>query len=82
VSAPPQTWDTEEAARLAREAYRFVAKHYPPDADLEPLDRPQDAVLEAQERRDWPAYVDALRELCRVARRGAIEAERTKVGAA
>lgn len=28
-------WDTEEAARLAREAYRYVARTYPQDADLE-----------------------------------------------
>lgn len=35
----PQTqeWNTEEAARLAREAYRYVARTYPLDADLEPL---------------------------------------------
>jgi hypothetical protein len=66
-----QDWNTEEAARLARTAYLFVAKHYPPDADLEPLGRADRAVLEAQERGDWDAYVEALRELCRVAKREA-----------
>jgi hypothetical protein len=65
------TWDTEEAARLAREAYRFVGRVYPPDAPLEPLGKVDRVVLEAQERGDWPRYVEALRELCRAARREA-----------
>jgi hypothetical protein len=65
------TWDTEEAARLAREAYRYVARTYPPDAQLEPLGKVDRIVLEAQERGDWPRYVEALRELCRTARREA-----------
>jgi hypothetical protein len=70
VSVPTQTWNTEEAARLAREAYRYVARTYPPDADLEPLGKVDRVVLEAQEALDWPRYVEAeaLRELCRVAR--------------
>jgi hypothetical protein len=71
VSGVAVKWDTEEAARLAREAYRYVARTYPPDADLEPLGVADRAVLEAQERGDWPRYVEALRELCRVARREA-----------
>ncbi len=66
-----QTWDTEEAARLAREAYRYVARTYPPDADLEPLGKVDRAVLEAQQQGDWPRYVEALREICRTARREA-----------
>jgi hypothetical protein len=70
VSAPA-TWDTEEAARLAREAYLYAARHYPLDADLEPLGVADRAVLEAQERGDWSGYVEALRDLCRVARREA-----------
>jgi hypothetical protein len=65
------TWDTELAAELARTAYRYVASTYPKDAPLEPLGRADAAVLRAQERRDWPAYEEALRELCRVARREA-----------
>jgi hypothetical protein len=65
------TWDTEDAARLAREAYRYVARTYPTDADLEPLGKVDRVVLEAQERGDWPRYVEGLRELCRVARREA-----------
>jgi hypothetical protein len=70
-STQAQEWDTGEAARLARQAYLFVAKHYPPDAPLEPLGKVDRAVLEAQERGDWPAYVEGLRELCRTARREA-----------
>ena len=65
------SWDTERAAELARTAYRYVAEHYPLDAPLEPLGVADRAVLEAQERADWPRYVEALRELCRVARREA-----------
>jgi hypothetical protein len=38
MSAPVQTWDTEEAARLAREAYRYVGRTYPRrDEELETL---------------------------------------------
>ena len=64
-------WDTELAAQRARQAYRYVARVYPKDAPLEPLGRADMAVLEAQERRDWPAYEEALRELMRLARREA-----------
>jgi hypothetical protein len=71
VSGAAVKWDTEEAARLAREAYRYVARTYPPGADLEPLGIADRVVLEAQERGHWPAYVEALRELCRTARREA-----------
>jgi hypothetical protein len=66
-----QEWNTEEATRLAREAYLYVARTYPPDANLEPLGKVDRVVLEAQERGDWPQYVEALRELCRTARREA-----------
>jgi hypothetical protein len=59
VSAPVQMWDTEEAARLAREAYRYVARTYPPDADLRPLGVADRRVLEAQERMDWSGYLGA-----------------------
>jgi hypothetical protein len=75
MSATATGWDTEEAARLAREAYKYAAKHYPTAADLEPLGRADAAVVEAEERGDWPAYVEALRELCRTARR---EAQRVR----
>ncbi len=35
------------------------------------------AVLEAQERGDWDAYVEALRQLMRVAKREAIRRRRS-----
>ena len=69
-------WDTERAAELARKAYRYAAEHYPPEAPLEPLGRADMAVLEAEEAGDWPAYVEALRELMRTAKREAIKRER------
>jgi hypothetical protein len=80
--AQETTWDTEKAAELARKAYRYVARVYPPDAPLKPLGVADRAALEAQERGDWPAYEEALRELCRTARKEAIMAERVKAGAA
>jgi len=81
MSAPPQQkWDTERAAQLAREAYRYVGKVYPPDAPMEPIGRADVVVLEAQEAGDFEAYEEALRQLCRVARREAMG--RSKAGAA
>jgi hypothetical protein len=79
MSATVQKWDTEEAARLAREAYKYVARTFPPDAPLEPLGRADATVLNAQEAGDWSGYVEALRELCRTARR---EVSRQRAGAA
>jgi hypothetical protein len=61
VSTTAQKWDTEEAARLAREAYRYAARTYPIDADMEPLGVADRAVLEAREAGDWEAFVEALR---------------------
>jgi len=81
MSAPPQQkWDTEKAAQLAREAYCYVARTFPPDAPLEDLGRADMAVLEAQEAGDFEAYEETLRQLCRVARREAMG--RSKAGAA
>jgi hypothetical protein len=77
-----RAWDTEQAAELARTAYRYVAKVYPKEAPLTPLGVADMRVLEAQEAGDWQVYEEALRELCRTARREAIMAERVKVGAA
>jgi hypothetical protein len=71
-----QEWNTEETARIAREAYRYAARTYPKDADMEPLGVADRAVLEAQEAGDWEAFVEALRELMRTARR---EAQRERV---
>jgi hypothetical protein len=79
VSAP--VWDSALAAQRALEAYRYVARTYPEGAPLEPLGRADMRVLEAQEAGDWPAFVEALRELCRVARRAAIRAQRIREAA-
>jgi hypothetical protein len=74
--------DTELAAQRAREAYRYVARTYPDGAPLEALGRADWGVLEAQERRDWPAYEEALRELCRPPdRRAAIRRAPRTMGA-
>ena len=69
-------WDTHKAAVMARQAYRYVARTYPKDAPLEPIGRADLAVLEAEEAGDWQAYEEALRELCKVARRGAMRHRR------
>jgi hypothetical protein len=78
MSASGARWDTERAAALAREAYRYVARTYPPGASLEPLGRADAAVLEAQEQGDWGGFEQALRELCPVARSEAIQAQRSR----
>ncbi len=70
------SWDSQRAAELAREAYRYVARTYPAGAPLEPLGRADLAVLEAQERGDWDGYVEGLRELMRTAKREAIRRRR------
>jgi hypothetical protein len=71
VRAAPVAWDTELAAQRAREAYLYVARTFPKDAPLEPLGRADMAVVRAQEARDLQAYEEALREMCRVAKREA-----------
>jgi hypothetical protein len=66
------TWDAERAAELARKAYTYVARVVPqdatPNATLEAIGRADRRVLDAEERQDFPAYEEALRELCRTAR--------------
>jgi len=64
-------WSQEKALERARAAYEYVARILPRDADLEALGAADQAVLEAEERRDLVAHTEALRELCRVARREA-----------
>ena len=48
-------WDTQKAAELAREAYRYVGRTYPKDAPLEPIGRADLAVLEAQSMEELEA---------------------------
>jgi hypothetical protein len=64
-------WDAQEAARLAREAYRYVARVLPPNADLERVGRADRRTLEAERREDFPEYKEALRAMCRAARQEA-----------
>jgi hypothetical protein len=75
------TSDTELAAQRAREAYRYMARTYPDGTPLETLGCADWVVLEAQKRCDWSAYKEALRELCRVARRTAIQRTPRTMGA-
>jgi hypothetical protein len=65
------TWDAERDLEMARKAYAYVARTLPPDATLEAIGRTDRAVLEAEERQDFAAYEEALRGLCKVARREA-----------
>ncbi len=67
----PLTWDTELASERAREAYRYVARMMPKDANLEVLASHEDAAIAAQRAADWQAYEEALREMMRTARREA-----------
>ena len=67
----PAKWDTRKASELARTAYRYVARTMPKDANLDMLAPHEDAAIAAQRAGDWPAYEEALRELCRTARRAA-----------
>jgi hypothetical protein len=62
-------WATEAAAQRAEQAYRYVSRTLPPGSDHSRLDSYTEAAYEAERAGDWPAYVEALRELCRAARR-------------
>jgi hypothetical protein len=48
-----------------------VSRSLPPGTDYSPLDGHTGAAYEAERAGDWSAYVEALRELCRAARREA-----------
>ena len=65
------TWDAERAARRAEQAYRYVSRTLPPGTDFSPLDAHTAAAYKAERTANWPAYLEALAELCRVARQGA-----------
>ncbi len=72
----PAKWDTKKASELARTAYRYVARTMPKDANLDVLAPHEDAAIAAQRAGDWQAYEEALREMCRVAKREAIKRRR------
>ncbi|MDF2703895.1 MAG: hypothetical protein K0S10_2841 [Rubrobacteraceae bacterium] len=63
--------DPVEALELARKAYAYVARVLHPDATLEAVGRADRAVLKAEERQDFAGYEEAMRELCKTARREA-----------
>jgi hypothetical protein len=64
-------WDPGEALELARKAYSYVARVLPPGAALDAIGCADRAVLEAEERQDFVAYEQALRAVCKAARREA-----------
>ena len=66
-------WDPQRASELAREAYLYVAQAMPKGADLGVLSHHEEAALEAQREGNWTAYEEALREMCRVAKREALK---------
>ena len=61
-------WDPQKALELARRAYAYVARVLPPDATLEAIGRADRAVLDAEAVKDFPAYEEALRDICKAAR--------------
>ena len=71
MSATDRGWNHMKAHELARAAYSYVARVLPANANLEAIGRADRAVLEAEGRQDFPAYEEALRELCKAARREA-----------
>jgi hypothetical protein len=62
-------WDTEAAAQKAEQAYRYVARRECPGTDYAPLDAHIEAAYKAERIGNWPAYLEALAELCSTARR-------------
>ena len=68
------TWDAERAARRAEQAYRYVSRTLPPGTDYSPLDTHTDAAYKAERIGNWPAFLEALAELCSTARREASRA--------
>ncbi len=68
-----RVWDTERGSELARRAYAYVTQTQPRDADLDLLGEYEDAAIAAQRAGDFNAYQEALREMCRVAKREALK---------
>jgi hypothetical protein len=62
------TWDTERAARKAEQAYRYVSRTLPPGTDYSLLDGYTEAAYRAERVGNWPAFLQALADLCRAAR--------------
>ncbi len=66
-------WDTARGSELARRAYHYIGETQPLDADLDALNEHEDAAIAAQRAGDFPAYEEALRQMCRVAKREALK---------
>jgi hypothetical protein len=64
-------WDSEGAAQKAEQAYRYVSRTLPPGADYSALDAHTAAAYKAERTGNWPAFLEALAELCSTARREA-----------
>jgi hypothetical protein len=65
------TWDSQRAAHRAKQAYRYVSRTLPPGADYSALDAHTAAAYKAERTGNWPAFLEALAELCSTARREA-----------
>jgi hypothetical protein len=70
------TWDTTKGSELARRAYAYVAATMPPDAHLDVLGEHEDAAIRAQRAGDLSVYEEALRQMCRTAKREAVRRRR------
>ena len=76
---PVEPWDTEKAAKLAAEALRYLARHYPECAASEVLREHEEAAHQAAMDADEARYREALRAYMRA---GRDEALRIRKGAA
>lgn len=65
------TWDSERATQRAEQAYRYVSRTLLPGADYSALDAHTAAAYKAERTGNWPAFLEALAELCSTARREA-----------
>lgn len=61
-------WDPEKALEMARKAYTCVGRILPPDVPLEAIRRVDRRALDAEVVQGFPAYEEALGELCRATR--------------
>jgi Flp pilus assembly protein TadB len=74
------TLDTARGSEPARRAYRYIAETMPPDADLDVLNEYEDAAIRAQRAGDFQGYQEALREMCKTAKKEVLEGSRSEEG--
>jgi hypothetical protein len=66
---PVKAWDTEWATEKAAGSLRYLGRNYPECLEnLRALDEHETAAHEAAMRGDRNAYLEALRDYCRVGR--------------